>query len=119
MKLIQEFSEKYQNVKHVVYDAISEYATNKAYQKAYGKFGMPNYDFSLASMIVGIGADFIGDWQGGGFEAGYAKGRSPKDGKMSRHIQFEANMTLSGANADKRIPVKPAKMDNRTEAVPR
>ncbi len=27
---------------------------------------------------------------------------------MSRHIQFEANMTLSGANADKRIPVTPS-----------
>ena len=25
---------------------------------------------------------------------------------MSRHIQFESNMTLSGANADMRIPLK-------------
>ena len=27
---------------------------------------------------------------------------------MSKHFQFEANMTLSGANADYRIPVKPS-----------
>ena len=27
---------------------------------------------------------------------------------MSKHIQFESNMTLSGANADKRIPVTPS-----------
>ena len=27
-------------------------------------------------------------------------------GKMSRHIQFESNMTLSGANSDMRIPLK-------------
>ena len=27
---------------------------------------------------------------------------------MSRHIQFEANMTLSGANADKRVAIKPS-----------
>ena len=58
--------------------------------------------------IVSVGADFLGDWQGGGFDASYSKGREPKNGKMSRHIQFEANMTLSGGNADKRIAAKPA-----------
>ncbi len=68
----------------------------------------PNYDFSKAETIVAVGADFLGDWQGGGYDAGYAKGRIPEEGKMSRHIQFEANMTLSGANADKRIPATPS-----------
>lgn len=27
---------------------------------------------------------------------------------MSRHIQFESNMSLSGANADKRVPLTPS-----------
>ena len=36
------------------------------------------------------------------------KGRIPDHGKMSRHIQFESNMSLSGANADKRVPVTPS-----------
>jgi hypothetical protein len=27
---------------------------------------------------------------------------------MSRHIQFESNMTLTGANADKRVPLTPS-----------
>ena len=27
--------------------------------------------------------------------------------KMSRHIQFESNMSLTGANADKRVPLTP------------
>lgn len=30
------------------------------------------------------------------------------NGKMSRHVQFESNMSLSGANADKRVPVTPS-----------
>ncbi|HAI37658.1 MAG TPA: hypothetical protein DCM40_05795, partial [Maribacter sp.] len=29
-------------------------------------------------------------------------------GKMSRHIQVEANMSLTGANADKRLAMKPS-----------
>ena len=27
---------------------------------------------------------------------------------MSRHIQFESNMSLTGANADKRVPLTPS-----------
>ncbi|MGV6830967.1 MAG: TAT-variant-translocated molybdopterin oxidoreductase [bacterium] len=107
-QLINDFSAKYANVKHVTYDAVSEYAANAAYKAKYGKMGMANYDFSKAMMVVSVGADFIGDWQGGGFEAGYAKARVPKDGKMSRHVQFESNMSLAGANADKRVPVRPS-----------
>ncbi|WP_228852644.1 TAT-variant-translocated molybdopterin oxidoreductase [Aegicerativicinus sediminis] len=107
-KLIKEFTAKYGNVRHVVYDAISESAAADAYQAKYGERGLANYDFAKASLIVGIGADFLGDWQGGGFDAGYAKGRIPQDGKMSRHIQIEANMSLTGANADKRIPMTPS-----------
>jgi len=106
-KLIAEFSEKYGNVKHVAYDAISDSATLDAYEAKYGKRGMANYDFSKARTIVSVGADFLGDWQGGGFESGYATKRIPENGKMSRHIQFESNMTLSGANADKRVPLTP------------
>ncbi len=107
-KLITTFKEKYGNVRHVVYDAISESAALDAYQAKYGERALANYDFSKASTIVSIGADFLGDWQGGGFESGYGQGRIPKDGKMSRHIQFEANMSLAGANADKRIPATPS-----------
>ena len=107
-KLIAEFAQKFGNVRHVTYDAVSESATLDAYQAKYGSRGMANYDFSKAKTIVSVGADFIGDWQGGGFESAYAKNRIPENGKMSRHIQFESNMTLSGANADKRVPLTPS-----------
>ncbi|MDA7706455.1 TAT-variant-translocated molybdopterin oxidoreductase [Flavobacteriaceae bacterium] len=107
-KLISDFKQKYGNVSHVVYDAISESAAADAYQNTYGSRGLANYDFSKAHTIVSIGADFLGDWQGGGFDAAYAQGRIPKNGKMSRHIQFEANMSLTGANADKRVAIKPS-----------
>ncbi len=107
-KLISEFSEKYGNVRHVVYDAVSESAALDAYQAKYGERGLANYDFSKAMTIVSVGADFLGDWQGGGFDSGYSKNRIPDHGKMSRHIQFESNMSLTGANADKRVPLKPS-----------
>ena len=104
-KLISEFKKNYSNAKHVVYDAISESAALDAYEAKYGTRGLSNYDFSKSDLIVSIGADILGDWQGGGFDSNYAKSRIPTKGKMSRHIHFEANMSLTGANADNRYPV--------------
>ena len=106
--LIASLIAKYPTTKHVVYDAVSESNTLDAFQAVYGVRAMANYDFSKADVIVSVGADFLGDWQGGGFDAGYAQGRIPKKGMMSKHIQIEANMTLAGANADVRIPLNVA-----------
>ena len=106
--LVKAFTKKYPNVKHVTYDMVSVSEALDTFQEVYGMRALADYDFSKAATIVSIGADFLGDWQGGGFEAGYAQSRIPKDGRMSRHIQFEANMSLSGANADKRVPASPA-----------
>ncbi|OXB03106.1 quinol:cytochrome C oxidoreductase [Flavobacterium oncorhynchi] len=107
-KLIGEFIAKNPNAKHVVYDAVSSSDALDAFETVYGERALVDYDFSKASLIVSVGADFLGDWQGGGYDAGYAKGRIPQNGKMSRHFQFESNMTLSGAAADKRVPMTTA-----------
>ena len=106
-KLIKEFTANYSNVRHVIYDTVSSSEALDAFQNKFGTRALADYDFSKAEVIVSVGADFIGDWQGGGYEAGYAKGRIPKNGKMSKHYQFEANMSLAGANADVRVPVTP------------
>ncbi len=111
-KIISDFQAKYPNVRHVVYDAVSESAALNAFEKAYGRRALPTYDFAKAAVIVSVGGDILGDWQGGGHESGYAKGRIPhkSHGKavMSKHYQFESNMSLSGANADVRVPITPA-----------
>ncbi|MCF6181950.1 TAT-variant-translocated molybdopterin oxidoreductase [Lutibacter sp.] len=107
-KVIEDFTKAYGNVSYVVYDALSESAALDAFQEVYGVRALPDYKFENAEVIVSVGADFLGDWQGGHYSAAYAKGRKPVNGKMSKLIQFESNMSLTGANADKRIPVKPS-----------
>jgi len=107
-KLIAEFTAKFPNASHVVYDAVGEQDALDAFEIKYGRRALADYDFSKAEVIVSVGADILGDWQGGGYDSGYGKSRVPKNGKMSRHIQFEANMSLSGANADKRVPTTPS-----------
>ncbi|WP_445383147.1 TAT-variant-translocated molybdopterin oxidoreductase [Robiginitalea sp. IMCC43444] len=108
-RLVNAFKEAYGNVRHISYDAISEDAALAAFETKYGERALADYHLDKAELIISFGADFLGDWQGGGFDSGYSKGRVPKNGKMSRHVQFESNMSLTGANADKRIPLSPAK----------
>ena len=95
-------------LEHIEYDALSDSGALDAFEFFYGVRALPHYDFSKAKTIVSIGADFIVDWQGGGGEASYARGRKVNEGKLSRHIQIESNMSLTGANADKRIVLKPS-----------
>ena len=110
--ILGKFIKQFKNINHVTYDAISDSAALDAFEKIYGVRALADYDFSNAETIVSIAADILGDWQGGGYEAGYAKGRVPKKDsgkhKMSYHAQFESNLSLSGANADTRIPIDPS-----------
>lgn len=107
-KVVEQFGAKFGAIRQVVYDAVSESAALDAFEAMYGVRELPDYDFSKAKTIVSIGADFLGDWQGGGYEKSYIAGRKPERGTMSYHVQVEANMSLTGANADKRIPLKPS-----------
>jgi molybdopterin-containing oxidoreductase family iron-sulfur binding subunit len=110
--IIEALKTRYSNVRLVTYDTVNEQPAIDAFEAKYGKRGLADYDFTGAECIVGVGADFVGDWQGGGFDKGYSGSRVPKNGKMSQHIHFESNMSLSGANADKRYPVTPSEQKN-------
>ena len=115
-KIVSDFIAAYPNVKQVTYDSVSESAALDAFEAAYGVRALADYDFSKADAIVSVGADILGDWQGGGYDSAYSKKRVPHrdHGKahMSQHFQFEANMTLSGAAADFRVPATPTQQKN-------
>ena len=115
-KIVADFIAAYPNVKHVTYDSVSESAALDAFETAYGVRALVDYDFSKADAIVSVGADILGDWQGGGYDSAYSKKRVPHrdhgKGHMSKHFQFEANMTLSGAAADFRFPATPTQQKN-------
>ena len=106
-KIIAELIAANPNVKHVIYDAVSESGAADAMLAMYGKRALPNYHLNKAKTIVSFGADFLGDFHGG-FEKQFVAGRKPETGHMSYHVQFESNMSLTGANSDKRVVVKPS-----------
>ncbi len=105
--VIEDFIVKYPSTKHVAYDAISFAGISNANAQTFGQKIIPTYLFENALVIVSIGADFLGNWVEN-FSMAYSKNRkvSKEKPEMSKHYQFESNLSLTGANADERIPVK-------------
>ncbi|MDQ3045939.1 MAG: TAT-variant-translocated molybdopterin oxidoreductase, partial [Bacteroidota bacterium] len=107
--VIAEFTAKYPSTKHITYDAVSYSGIAKANAQTFGQEVIPSYRFDKADVIVSIAADFLGNWLS---PVEYARqyGLTRKVNKdkqtMSKHYQFESNLSLTGANADYREPVK-------------
>ena len=94
-----------------MYDPVSAYGITKANQDSFGKAVIPSFDFSLAKTVVSFGADFLGTWiNPNKFSSDFIRNRKLDHGKkeMSRLYQFESNLSLTGANADYRTPIKPS-----------
>ena len=105
-KAIAEFTVRYPNTTHVMYDAQSATGLLQANGGV-----VPGYDFSKANVIVSLGADFLGTWISPvEYAKQYVVNRRVSTDKraMSRHFQFETAMSLTGSNADVRVPVKPS-----------
>ena len=107
--ILNKLQAKYTQFKHITYDAFSVSNKLDYYEKATGVRGIPHYRLDKSRLIVSFGADFLNGWTGQNIEADYAKSRKPGP-NMSRHIQIETNMSLTGSNADKRYKVKPSEM---------
>ncbi|MEP7263214.1 MAG: TAT-variant-translocated molybdopterin oxidoreductase [Bacteroidota bacterium] len=108
-KVIADFTVKYPTTKQVVYDAVSYYGLLKGNEMAFGRFAIPSYRFDNADVIVGFNADFLSTWLSPvEFSRQYAATRKLCNGKknMSRHIQFETNLSVTGSNADNRIKIR-------------
>lgn len=108
-KVIADFTTKYPTTKHVSYDAASQYGMIKANFLSFGKAAIPTYNFDKAEVIASFGADFLGNWFSSvEHSRQYAETRKLNGDKrsMSRHIHFEANLSLTGSNADSRFKLK-------------
>lgn len=107
------FANTYAGTEVVTYDSISNKAISDANLASFGLEIIPTYAFDKAEYIVGIGCDFLSNWISPIEHARqYASTRKvDKDNKrMSRHVQIESTLSVTGSNADKRIALKPSQL---------
>ena len=109
-EVIKQFTNAYGEgaVKVVTYDPVSRYGIRKANEISFGKAMIPDYDFSKARTLVSVDADFMDNWLLHNQNVPqYAKTRKPDNDWMSKHYHFESRLSLSGSNADVRVPINP------------
>ena len=108
-KLLADFAGR-PGFEHIVYDPVSCAALRDATRASFGIDALPHYRIGDARVIVGIEADFLGTWLSPvEFTREYARRRRPEAAEgMSRHIQFESGVSLTGSNADVRVTIRPS-----------
>ncbi len=111
LQVINNFTTEYPTTKHVVYEPTSYSAIADANEKSFGKRVIPGYNFDKANVIVGFACDFLGTWISPvEYTKQYVTNRKVSKEKqtMSRHYHVESRLSLTGSNADIRVPVKPS-----------
>ncbi|NOU00345.1 MAG: molybdopterin-dependent oxidoreductase [Gallionella sp.] len=92
---------------HFAYEAIAPGVVRAANKKAYG-VAMPRFNISKAKLVLSFGADFLGSWVSPvHFSQQYGQFRKGADGQRGVLVQVESKMTLTGANADRWLVVRP------------
>ncbi|MFM1746039.1 MAG: hypothetical protein RLZZ630_1976 [Bacteroidota bacterium] len=110
-KALADLIAKYPTATHVVYDPVSYSGLIRGNQLSFGRSAIPTYHFDKAEVIVSFNADFLANWLSPiEFTRQYGETRKLRNGKrtLSKHHQFEAMLSLSGANADERHKIKPS-----------
>ncbi|MCO5232609.1 MAG: TAT-variant-translocated molybdopterin oxidoreductase [Chitinophagales bacterium] len=110
-KALEVFKAKYPTTEVVTYDPISLYAIRKANQTTLGSAIIPTYLFDKAQVIAGFNCDFLGAWVNTTENARrYITNRVPskENPNMSRHYQFQSNVTITGSKADYKYAIKPS-----------
>ncbi|MEH0154337.1 TAT-variant-translocated molybdopterin oxidoreductase [Limibacter armeniacum] len=106
--VLKQFADTY-NADLVQYDQVSVSALIEANRKQFGKAVVPAYKFGEAKTVVSFGADFLGNWVAmeehtANFMATRKVGPNRKE--MSQLFVFETMLSITGAQADYRTPVR-------------
>ncbi|MEX8500453.1 molybdopterin-dependent oxidoreductase [Leptothrix ochracea] len=103
--LLRNFMDSFESGgRHVVYEALSSTVAAAVHKKMFG-VEQPLVHLDKAKMVLSFGNDFMGTGVSPVHFAGqYAKFRKPDRGTL---VQIEPKMTLTGANADRWVPIIP------------
>ncbi|WP_209452003.1 Fe-S-cluster-containing hydrogenase [Leptospira ryugenii] len=106
-ELINEFLKATGGGKHLeIAFGSSDDSLSLAQEKSYGKALIPNYHFDRAKVILSVDSDFLEDVP---FHNAFSKRRDLTAGQktVNTFIAAETHPTMTGSNADQRIPLKP------------
>ncbi len=112
-RLIKEFLSAFSGGEHIEFEPLALEEIPAAQSLSYGNSVVPRYRFDEAQYVLSLGSDFLGNgtspleatkmWS----ERRKLAGQNPAQAQLGKLVCFESMMTLTGANADQRYPVRP------------
>lgn len=109
MKVIEEFKEKFFNVKVYTNQLVNNNNRKKAWKKSFNQDLLPAIKWDKAHVILSLESDFLGK-DGNTVEARrlYISGRDVANtNSLNKLYSVEAGMSLTGMNSDIRLRLKP------------
>src|SRR3989338_8511254 len=109
LKLATTFMSMYGSSNIVQYELFQHRNLAYANQTTMGIKETPHYDIANTNYLLSFGADFSGTWLSPvNFSRGYGEMRQGRHRETrGRLVQIEPRLSLTGANADEWIPVRP------------
>ncbi|MGA3244344.1 MAG: TAT-variant-translocated molybdopterin oxidoreductase [Bacteroidota bacterium] len=108
-KVLAEFSAKYPTTRLYVYDFFHDANRRHAWEQCYGTTELPSVDWDKAKIVLALESDFLGN-EGMTIEQirRFTDGRDiMKTKDFNRLYSVEGSMSLTGANADYRLRLRP------------
>jgi molybdopterin-containing oxidoreductase family iron-sulfur binding subunit len=103
--LMEMWMDSVKGVRWLQYEPFQNESLKKAGQIVFDTPKIPLYRFGEAEYILSLGADFLGTWNSPvEHSKEYAEFRAKSSGKL---VQVESRRSLTGANADEWLKVKP------------
>jgi molybdopterin-containing oxidoreductase family iron-sulfur binding subunit len=112
--LLSSLLAKYPQAKWVQYSPLGRANTLAGTALAFGQPYEPLYDFTKADIILSLDSDFLFADPGHlRYSHDFSQRHQPvsSNGTMSRLYVVESSQTLTGSNADHRLPVKPSQVE--------
>jgi len=108
LALVAEFLNRFGAPAPMAFELFGEGVLRRANAISFGHEQLPTFDLARSRFVIAFGADFLGTWNSPVAQnAAYGAMRQGHPGQRGAFVQVESRMSLTGANADQWVPVKP------------
>ncbi|MEE9235662.1 MAG: molybdopterin-dependent oxidoreductase [Candidatus Acidoferrales bacterium] len=106
--LIEEWRAALGIERRLVYEPYAYEPLRAANRLTFGRQAIPEYRFDEAEVLLSFGADFLETWLSNvEYARGFKQMHTPRPGRTGKFIHVESRMSLTAANADSWIRVRP------------
>jgi anaerobic selenocysteine-containing dehydrogenase len=107
-EIVERFLAAFGAAPPVVFEFFDEAVARQANALSFGRAQLATLDLARSNYVISFGADFLGLWNSPVAQSrGYGTMRQGRPGERAKLVQAEPRVSLTGANADEWIAIRP------------